>query len=74
MFFNPNSFRTVLCIRRKLACSNFSDNKKSRKEKGECFKFTCFKSKQLNSFPSSLSKMILKFFSNYVNCEGSIPS
>lgn len=41
MFFNPNSFRTVLCIRRKLACSNFSDNKKSRKEKGKCFKFTC---------------------------------
>lgn len=35
--------------------------------------YVCFKSKQLNSFPSSLHKMILRFFSNYVNCEGSIP-
>lgn len=31
MFFNPNSFRTVLCIRRKLVCSNFSDNTKKPK-------------------------------------------
>lgn len=47
---------------------------KSRKEKGKCFKFTCFESKQRNSFPSSLHEMILKSFSSYVNCEESIPS